>query len=35
MSKEKNKKSGLFTNIIIFVFLIFALVTSGYLIYNL
>lgn len=35
MSKEKNKKSGLFTNIIIFIFLIFALVTSGYLIYNL
>ena len=35
MSKEKNKKSGLFTNIIIFIFLIFALLTSGYLIYNL
>ena len=35
MSKEKNNKSGLFTNIIIFIFLIFALLTSGYLIYNL
>lgn len=35
MSKEKNKKSGTFTNIIIFIFLIFALATSGYLIYNL
>ena len=35
MSKEKNKKSGIFTNIIIFIFLIFALLTSGYLIYNL
>ena len=35
MSKVQNNKSSLFTNIIIFIFLIFALLTSGYLIYNL
>lgn len=35
MIKEKKIKTGFFINIIIFIFLIFALLTSGYLIYNL
>ena len=35
MSKEKAKKPGVFTNITIFIFLVFALASSVYLIYNL
>ncbi len=35
MSTEKKKKSGIFTNIVIFIFLIISLATSSYLIYNL
>ena len=35
MSKEKAKKTGVFTNFTIFIFLVFALASSVYLIYNL
>ena len=35
MSKEKNKKTAVFSNIIIFIFLLISLFLSGYLIYNL
>ena len=35
MSKVKKKNNGLFINIVVFIFLILALLTSGFLIYNL